>query len=774
MIHHQINTLTPGTQTTNDLNDIKSKLKSTSITTTPKSSQTSLTKKLTCTSQPINSTFHRSRLVFEHEAHHQNRLPSSTSRLFSFDRQALIKNRVSSSQKLSDLDVNIGNSSLDSVSGICCNNNISNNSNLNNTSWVNYKSHSSKCNIIVKKLRRGNKRSKSLPAKFNIDSLLDYLNTSMALNKYELKKLSQQRNLMLYLNNNNNQQINSSSSSSSNQSNLTNNNIYRLNRIQNKFNSNSTQHTSSSSGYNSSDNHSTSGSNITNSNAQNIFNFYRLSLNHLPLNSIFLNTQCTCGANMGSSFQPLSSSPNIRENQSDSDISSEEDDELDDLEIENDIDLETIPKIENKSDTTINNYNQIIKNQFVRAPGTSQCSHTARIDFRRVRSYQDLTQTKLVYTQNDFIFREKLGEGFFANVRKIEFKKKFNLSSAKMVLKELKLNFINLKDDDKISSDSTDISTMSIKSEPLNYAELNSAHKSFLKEAQILRNLNHPNIIKMMGIMFTKEKHLNLILEYISGGTLKDIIHNINVPLLWKLRVGYARDIASAMQYLHSLNIIHRDLKSDNCLVRENGRVVVADFGLSRIINISNNQCKNNSFNESSSSSVFLRMLNQVSQSPESSSSCTNSFIVAAKKKLKKRGINTHRKKYAVVGNSFSMAPEMLKHEIYDERVDIFSFGIICCEIIGRVQADPDYLPRTSDFGLNVELFRKKYCEPDCPKQFIKIAIACCELDPEKRPAFGKTHLWLNTILEHLQANNPIPKNLLKNILQNGLVVPKI
>lgn len=120
------------------------------------------------------------------------------------------------------------------------------------------------------------------------------------------------------------------------------------------------------------------------------------------------------------------------------------------------------------------------------------------------------------------------------------------------------------------------------------------------------------------------------------------------------------------------------------------------------------------------------------------------------------------------------MAPEMLKHELYDERVDIFSFGIICCEIIGRVQADPDYLPRTSDFGLNVELFRKKYCEADCPKHFIKIAIACCELEPEKRPPFVKTHVWLETILGHLEKNNPIPKNLLKNILESNTKRPSI
>lgn len=54
-----------------------------------------------------------------------------------------------------------------------------------------------------------------------------------------------------------------------------------------------------------------------------------------------------------------------------------------------------------------------------RAPGTSLCQHTAKIDLRRVRSCRDLSRRQLIYSPTDFVFKEKLGEGFFANVKKI-------------------------------------------------------------------------------------------------------------------------------------------------------------------------------------------------------------------------------------------------------------------------------------------------------------------------------------------------------------------
>lgn len=54
-------------------------------------------------------------------------------------------------------------------------------------------------------------------------------------------------------------------------------------------------------------------------------------------------------------------------------------------------------------------------------------------------------------------------------------------------------------------------------------------------------------------------------------------------------------------------------------------------------------------------------------------------------------------------------------------------------QIIGRVNADPDYLPRAMDFGLNVKGFLDDYCPSDCPPSFFPMAVLCCDLDAEKR-----------------------------------------
>lgn len=84
----------------------------------------------------------------------------------------------------------------------------------------------------------------------------------------------------------------------------------------------------------------------------------------------------------------------------------------------------------------------------------------------------------------------------------------------------------------------------------------------------MLRSLHHHNVLRFIGVLY-KDKKLHLVTEFISGGTLKDLIHDMTEPLPWEQRVSFAKDIAAGMTYLHSMNIIHRDLNSNNCLVRE-------------------------------------------------------------------------------------------------------------------------------------------------------------------------------------------------------------
>nr|XP_045230362.1 dual specificity testis-specific protein kinase 1 isoform X2 [Macaca fascicularis] len=111
----------------------------------------------------------------------------------------------------------------------------------------------------------------------------------------------------------------------------------------------------------------------------------------------------------------------------------------------------------------------------------------------------------------------------------------------------------------------------------------------------------------------------------------------------------------------------------------------------------------------------------------------------------------------AVVGSPYWMAPEVLRGELYDEKADVFAFGIVLCELIARVPADPDYLPRTEDFGLDVPAFRTLVGD-DCPLPFLLLAIHCCSLEPSTRAPFTEITQHLEWILEQLPEPAPLTR----------------
>ncbi|XP_031831902.1 LIM domain kinase 1 isoform X3 [Nomia melanderi] len=312
-------------------------------------------------------------------------------------------------------------------------------------------------------------------------------------------------------------------------------------------------------------------------------------------------------------------------------------------------------------------------------------------DLSRTRSFRVEPKNQRIFRASDLVKGELLGTGFFGQVFKVTHRD----TNEVMVLKEL-------------------------------YRVDEEAQKNFLKEVAVLRSLHHNNVLRFIGVLY-KDKKLHLVTEYIAGGTLRALLHDTNEILPWEQRTSFARDIASGMAYLHSMNIIHRDLNSHNCLVREDKTVVVADFGLARII--------------------------QNGNSPDNRKYSRHSDGEAKTSKKERK------KRYTVVGNPYWMAPEMMKGNKYDEKVDIFSFGIVVCEIIGRVQADPDYLPRSSDFGLNQNVFKEKFCS-NCPETFYRIAFLCCDLNPDKRPPFELMKVWLEKLAMHLAVGAELPSDL--------------
>src|SRR5688572_10505636 len=168
--------------------------------------------------------------------------------------------------------------------------------------------------------------------------------------------------------------------------------------------------------------------------------------------------------------------------------------------------------------------------------------------------------------------------------------------------------------------------------------ELPDAAQRFAKEARSAATLNHPNIVTVHDYGDV-ESQPYIVMEYVQGDTLADIIRRkVPVPLTEKLR--WLEELCAGLAYAHRNGVLHRDIKPTNLMSSRSGLLKILDFGIARMMG---------------------------TLSPKAT---------------------------ALVGTPGYMAPEQILGEAIDHRVDQFSIGVVCYELLGYTDAFPgDTLP---------------------------------------------------------------------------------
>ncbi|XP_024929408.2 serine/threonine-protein kinase STY13 isoform X1 [Ziziphus jujuba] len=204
--------------------------------------------------------------------------------------------------------------------------------------------------------------------------------------------------------------------------------------------------------------------------------------------------------------------------------------------------------------------------------------------------------------------------------------------------------------------------------------------QQFQQEVMMLATLKHPNIVRFIGAC-RKPMVWCIVTEYAKGGSVRQFLmkrQNRAVPL--KLAVKQALDVARGMAYVHGLGLIHRDLKSDNLLIFGDKSIKIADFGVARI------------------------EVQTEGMTPET---------------------GTYR----------WMAPEMIQHRPYTQKVDVYSFGIVLWELITGMLPFQNMTAVQAAFAV-VNKGVRPIVPNDCLPVLSEIMTRCWDANPDARPPF--------------------------------------
>ncbi|XP_077174308.1 tyrosine-protein kinase Fes/Fps isoform X2 [Paroedura picta] len=205
----------------------------------------------------------------------------------------------------------------------------------------------------------------------------------------------------------------------------------------------------------------------------------------------------------------------------------------------------------------------------------------------------------------------------------------------------------------------------------------------FLQEARILKQYDHPNIVRLIGVC-TQKHPIYIVMELVQGGDFLSFLRHEGARLKAKELLRMMQNAAAGMEYLASKGCIHRDLAARNCLVTESNTLKISDFGMSR-------------------------------QEEDGIYSSTG-------------GMKQIPVKWT--------APEALNYGRYSSDSDVWSFGILLWEAFS-LGATPYSSMSNQQARESVEKGMRMSAPNQCPEEVYKLMLRCWEYHPTGRPTFS-------------------------------------
>ena len=186
--------------------------------------------------------------------------------------------------------------------------------------------------------------------------------------------------------------------------------------------------------------------------------------------------------------------------------------------------------------------------------------------------------------------------------------------------------------------------------------------RRFEQEYKFMSSLRHPNIVQYLGIDHDPDTHLPVLLMELMDDSLTHFLESSTQSIPYHVQTNICHDIALALSFLHSNNIVHRDLSGNNVLLLCNVRAKVTDFGMARLDDFTN----------------------------KSRQTCT-----------------------MCPGTEVYMAPETIQEDpVYTERIDCFSFGVIIVQILTQ------QFPKPGN-----QLQKVTFSHPDLPRGTLMVCV---------------------------------------------------